>query len=594
MPYSSDEDCSDYDDYSAGGCRLYKKPVVTPKGRKGMGSTTTSVSSTPRSTASKVTPGKTSSNTPSGAPSCLSGSVQSTPSQLRMSASSKYLGELVEESKRDEDIIRNAVKDLKGSMAVHVLVVGHVDAGKSTTFGHLALLTGNIDPHEAEKLTRLAEDMGKSSFGYAFLLDTDSEERSRGVTIDVCNHTLRIALPTLGEELAEPRTFALQDCPGHRDFVPALISSATRPDAAVLLVDASQGEFEKGISTDGQTLEHVQLLMVFGIKTLIVAINKMDRSSWCEKRYNEIVTKLSTIIKDDVQFKGLLQFIPISGIGPDEENNLVPGQATKLPDWVSQGPSLAEALYRIQTNRSTSLVKGKYSQPTLVLFDAQIEMLGGKRCYSCTCLVESGILKATDSVVNIPSGYPFQVASITMFGEQRDNAVAYDVVTLNLFPDSRVLKPCTPCEKLDTVTVLSNLKPGSCFILTGVILDTDAIKVGTRFNGVTITVRIKVKVLILDQQRGLGRGDMYDCYLGANRIEATVRKIDAQLRMDGSVERENPPIVGWKRYARLTLQLDSCVVAREFADSKFLGRVILRGDNKTVAIGFVERISEKP
>lgn len=524
----------------------------------------------------------------------MSNSVQSTPSQLRMTASSKHLGELVEESKRDEDAVRNAIKNLKASTAVHILVVGHVDAGKSTTFGHLALLSGNIDSHEVDKMTRLADDMGKASFGYAFLLDTDSEERSRGVTIDVCNHTLRIALPSLEKEMAEPRLFALQDCPGHRDFVPALISSATRPDAAVLLVDASQGEFEKGITGDGQTLEHVQLLMVFGIKTLIVAVNKMDRSSWCEKRYEEIVNKLSAIIKTDVQFKGLVHFIPISGIGADGENNLFPGQATKLPSWVSQGPSLAEALYRIQTNRSTTLVKGKNSQPVIVLFDAQVEMIGGKRCYSCTCLIESGILKATDSVVNIPSGYPFQIASITVFDEQRDSAFAYDVVTLNLFPDSRPLKPCTPCDKLDTATVLSGLKPGSCFVLTGVILDTDTIKVGSRFNGIIIAIRIKVKVLVLDQQRGLGRGDVYDCYLGANRVEATVRKIDAQLRMDGSVERENPPIVGYKRYARLTLYLDSSVVTREFVDSKFLGRVILRGDNRTVAIGLVERISEKP
>merc|ERR1719386_101853 len=164
----------------------------------------------------------------------------------------------------------------KGNEKFHtnIVVIGHVDSGKSTSTGHMIYKCGGIDKRTIEKFEKEAEEMGKASFKYAWVLDKLKAERERGISFDIA----------LWKFESEKSVFTIIDAPGHRDFIKNMITGTSQADVAILMIASPPGEFEAGISKDGQTREHALLSFTLGVKQMIVCINKMEDKN---TNYNE-------------------------------------------------------------------------------------------------------------------------------------------------------------------------------------------------------------------------------------------------------------------------------------------------------------------
>ena len=177
----------------------------------------------------------------------------------------------------------------KAKLHVNLVVIGHVDAGKSTTTGHLIYKCGGIDKRTIEKFEKESSEMGKSSFKYAWVLDKLKAERERGITIDIA----------LWKFETDKFHFTIIDAPGHRDFIKNMITGTSQADVAILVIPADQGGFEGSFAKDGQTREHSLLAYTLGVKQMIVAINKMDDKTvaYKEARYKEIKGEMFRFLK---------------------------------------------------------------------------------------------------------------------------------------------------------------------------------------------------------------------------------------------------------------------------------------------------------
>jgi translation elongation factor EF-G len=190
-----------------------------------------------------------------------------------------------------------------------LVVIGHVDSGKSTSTGHLIYKCGGIDKRTIEKFEKEADEMGKGSFKYAWVLDKLKAERERGITIDIA----------LWKFESSKAVYTIIDAPGHRDFIKNMITGTSQADCAILIVAASTGEFEAGISKEGQTREHALLAFTMGVKQMVVAVNKIDNTTppYNEARFNEIKKEVQTYLKKVGYNPEKVPFVPISGFNGD-------------------------------------------------------------------------------------------------------------------------------------------------------------------------------------------------------------------------------------------------------------------------------------
>jgi len=197
----------------------------------------------------------------------------------------------------------------KEKIHISIVVVGHVDSGKSTTTGHLIYKCGGIDKRTIEKFEKESAEMGKGSFKYAWVLDKLKAERERGITIDIA----------LWKFETSKFFVTIIDAPGHRDFIKNMITGTSQADCAVLIVAAGTGEFEAGISKNGQTREHVLLCFTLGVKQLIVAVNKMDSTEpkYSEERFKEITKEIGAYVKKVGYNPAHVPIVPISGFHGD-------------------------------------------------------------------------------------------------------------------------------------------------------------------------------------------------------------------------------------------------------------------------------------
>jgi elongation factor 1-alpha len=293
---------------------------------------------------------------------------------------------------------------------VNLVVIGHVDSGKSTTTGHLIYKCGGIDKRTIEKFEKESQEMGKASFKYAWVLDKLKAERERGITIDIA----------LWKFETKKFYFTIIDAPGHRDFIKNMITGTSQADVAILMIASGQGEFEAGYAANGQTKEHALLAFTLGVKQMIVCINKMDDKSvnWSEARYNEIKDEVSKYLAKVGYKAETVPFIPISGWLGDN-------MLEKSPNlkWY-KGPTMLEAL--------DSVVPPKRPNDKPLRLPLQdVYKIGGIGTVPVG-RVETGILRPGMTVTFAPTGVTTEVKSVEMHHEALESAQPGDNVGFNV------------------------------------------------------------------------------------------------------------------------------------------------------------------
>jgi elongation factor 1-alpha len=287
---------------------------------------------------------------------------------------------------------------------LNVVFIGHVDHGKSTTVGRLLFDSGAVSETEMRKLKEKAEELGKGGFEFAFVMDNLKEERERGVTIDLSHKKFSTA----------KYDFTIIDAPGHRDFIKNMITGAAQADAAVLLL-GSEG-------VQAQTREHAFLSRTFGIKQLIVAVNKMDTIGYDKAKFEKLKADGEALLKS-VGFKiDKIKFVPVASFLGE---NIVK-KSDKMA-WYT-GPTLLEALDALEVpEKPTNLPLRLPIQDVYSITGIGVVPVGR---------IETGIMKVGDKVIVMPGregkGVTGEVKSIEMHHEAYQQAEPGDNVGFNV------------------------------------------------------------------------------------------------------------------------------------------------------------------
>lgn len=303
---------------------------------------------------------------------------------------------------------------------INLVVIGHVDAGKSTTTGHLIYKCGGIDKRTIEKFEKEAEELGKGSFKYAWVLDKLKSERERGITIDIA----------LWKFETPKYNVTVIDAPGHRDFIKNMITGTSQADCAILVIAAGQGEFEAGISKDGQTREHALLAFTLGVRQMIVAINKMDSVKWSEARYEEIVKETSNFIKKVGFNPKEVPFVPISGwngdnmLEPTTNASWYKGWAKETKQGSYKGKTIIEAIDAIEP-------PARPTDKPLRLPLQDVYKIGGIGTVPVG-RVETGVIKPGMVVTFAPANVTTEVKSVEMHHESIAEGLPGDNVGFNI------------------------------------------------------------------------------------------------------------------------------------------------------------------
>ena len=424
---------------------------------------------------------------------------------------------------------------------INLIVIGHVDHGKSTLVGHLLFRLGFVDEKTLRQLEEEAKKKGKESFKFAWLMDRLKEERERGVTIDL----------SFVKFETKKYYFTIIDAPGHRDFIKNMITGASQADAAILVVSARKGEFEAGMSAEGQTREHLILAKTMGIDQMIVAINKMDAPdvNYSQKRYEQIVAILKKFMKGLGYKVDQIPFIPVSAWTGE---NLIE-RSPNMP-WYN-GPTLVEAL-------------DNYIQPPKKPVDKPLR-IPIQNVYTIPGVgtvpvgrVETGVLKVGDKVVFMPPGVVGEVRSIEMHHQPIQQAEPGDNIGFNVRGVSK-----------------KDIKRGDV--------------AGHPDNPPTVAEEFTARVFVIWHPSAITVG--YSPVIHAHTASVAARITEIQAKLDprtGQVVEKNPQFLKMGDAAIVKFKPIKPMVIEKYSEFPQLGRFAMRDMGKTVGIGVV--IDVKP
>lgn len=415
---------------------------------------------------------------------------------------------------------------------INLVVIGHVDHGKSTIVGRLLFETGTITQQTIDKLKKEAESLGKATFEFAYVLDATREERARGVTIDLSHMKFE----------TDKYYFTVIDAPGHRDFVKNMITGASQADAAILTVAAKEG-------IQPQTKEHAFLAKVLGIKQFIIAVNKMDTVDYKEEGFNKVKEELSTFLKRAGFKEGDMNFIPISGL----EGENVAKKSEKMDWW--KGPTILEALDNFEEPEKPIDLPLRLPVQDVYTIKGIGTVPVGR--------IETGIMKVGQKISFQPSNVAGEVKTVEMHHEEMGEAKPGDNVGFNVRGVTK--------EQITRGDV-----------------------VGPAEAPPTVAKEFDGQIIVLQHPTAISKG--YTPVLHAHTTQIACKFKEIKSKLDpktGAVAQENPDTIKTGDAAIIRFEPQKPIVLEKRSEIPKLSSFAIRDMGETVGAGFVIEVEKR-
>ncbi|KAH8830632.1 EF Tu GTP binding domain-containing protein [Flagelloscypha sp. PMI_526] len=432
-----------------------------------------------------------------------------------------------------------------GFKPLNLVVIGHVDAGKSTLMGRLLYDLGGLDEKTKIANERGSSKIGKSSFSWAWGFDGTAEERERGITMDIAQRSLK----------TPHRQITILDAPGHKEFVPNMISGASQADCALLVVDAGTGEFEAGFDRGGQTREHLILVRSLGVAQVVVSVNKLDQVNWSQDRYKEILDYLKPFLLQTGFQPSKTKFVPV---GAMDGVNLIGTEgevASSLREWYT-GPTLVDLLDTLEPPARNILAPTRI--PVSNVYRTQVS---GR--------LTSGVIQVGEKLRVLPGDETAIVKTIELEDESVPWAMAGASVVISL-------------TAIDSVqlNIGSVLCPPS-----------DPIPLATVFTA---------RIIVFDVDIPITTGASVELFHHSRDVSATISRMLLTLdRATGRTIKSNPRFITKNTSAEIQITLRSNspglapprpIPLEPFAVNKDMGRILIRRGGETIGAGIVLEI----
>ncbi|KAL3375269.1 hypothetical protein AABB24_006649 [Solanum stoloniferum] len=421
---------------------------------------------------------------------------------------------------------------------LNVVFIGHVDAGKSTAGGQILFLSGQVDDRTIQKYEKEAKDKSRESWYMAYIMDTNEEERAKGKTVEVGRAHFE----------TETTRFTILDAPGHKSYVPNMISGASQADIGVLVISARKGEFETGYERGGQTREHVQLAKTLGVSKLLVVVNKMDDPTvvWSKERYDDIQSKMIPFLKSSqYNVKKDVQFLPISGL-------LGSNMKTRVEERVCawwDGPCLFEALDAVEVPPRDP--EGPLRMPIIDKFKDLGTVVMGKTESGSICEGDSLLMMPNKAVVKVPA--LFCDEDRVRYADLGENVR----VRLSGIEEENILSGFVLCSVANPIPAVTE------FVAQLQILEL--------LDNAIFTAGYKAVLHI--------RAIVEEC-----EIVELMQQIDLKKKKP---MKKTPLFVKNGAIVLCRVQVNNLICIEKFSDFPQLGRFTLRSEGKTVAVGKV-------
>lgn len=484
-------------------------------------------------------------------------SISSGLGEMKISASTENFKKLVNPVDK-EKLLKAYEEYTAGKDVINLIIIGHVDAGKSTLMGHVLYQLGQVSNKLMHRYKQESQKIGKSSFAYAWVLDETEEERNRGVTIDIAQTKFE----------TDAKIINLLDAPGHRDFIPNMITGAGQADCAILVINSVKGEFETGFEQGGQTREHSLLVKSLGVTQVIIAVNKMDMCDWSKERFLEICLKLGSFLTKQVGFKESdITFVPCSGL--NGENLTKPSTSPTLTAWYNQASLAADTDSKISIKAQTLLEAINNLKPREKPIDKPLRFCisdvfknAQSSAISLAGKMEAGSVSTGDRVCIVPANEIGMVKSISLTNDV----------------------PLTQCFAGDSVILnVSSIDPQNVYI-GNVVCDCIS-------PAMPVSDKLRAKIVLFNLDKPLIKGFPVVFHYKSMNEAAVIKKIVSQLdKSSGEVVKEKPRFLTKGMSAIVEIKINRPLCMELFQNYRELGRFMLRYGSSTIAAGLITEI----